>query len=227
MPHPAILLTGRTLPPFLATPDPITNVYSELGAGLAAGSRASLESPSWLPAWRGGGGRNAYQNQGMIGSGLVQWREPHQPSHSQGCLQMSQDAIHLVGTAADSSWDKETPPKPRVGRKEGSGRLSCSLPGPRPLKQSGQTAPKGCWGGQHHGHLLRPTGTPYPCVARRQAPTPTSSLGVSRIRSKPGAKNSLASPSPFRGNAQPSQGQGGGSEPSPSSPDLVQETGQQ
>lgn len=45
VPHPAILLTGRTLPPFLATPDPITNVYSELGAGLAAGSRASLESP--------------------------------------------------------------------------------------------------------------------------------------------------------------------------------------
>lgn len=116
-----------------------------------------------------------------------------------------------------------------TGRKEGGLREAQLLPAWASASKAIriETAPKGCWGGQHHGHLLRPTGTPYPCVARRQAPTPTSSLGVSRIRSKPGAKNSLASPSPFRGNAQPSQGQGGGSEPSPSSPDLVQETGQQ
>lgn len=42
VPHPAILLPGRTLPPFLATPDPISAVYSELGAGLAADSEQSF-----------------------------------------------------------------------------------------------------------------------------------------------------------------------------------------
>lgn len=55
MPHPAILLPGRTLPPFLATPDPISAVYSELGAGLATGlkqsfpARLSLSSASVGP----------------------------------------------------------------------------------------------------------------------------------------------------------------------------------
>ena len=42
VPHPAILLPGRTLPPFLATPDPISAVYSELRAGLAAGLEQSF-----------------------------------------------------------------------------------------------------------------------------------------------------------------------------------------
>ena len=46
VPHPAILLPGRTLPPFLATPDPISAVYSELGAGLATGLEQSFPAGS-------------------------------------------------------------------------------------------------------------------------------------------------------------------------------------
>lgn len=98
VPHPAILLTSRTLPPFLATPDPISNVYSELGAGLAAGSRQSFPGvPCTLSSlW----GPCRYQNQGMIGSGPAQLEEGATPLPG---LLADGPRWHSPGRAADSS----------------------------------------------------------------------------------------------------------------------------
>lgn len=84
VPHPAILLTGHTLPPFLATPDPISNVYSEPGAGLAAGLGQSLpESPPHpvqLLRARGGIRARAWPKPTLPGPwlfpGWPRWRSP-------------------------------------------------------------------------------------------------------------------------------------------------------
>lgn len=78
VPHPAILLPGRTLPPFLATPDPISNVYSELGAGPAAGLGHSFpDSPLTLSDLSGTG---AYEVHSKFLASLAQLRRGPQPT---------------------------------------------------------------------------------------------------------------------------------------------------
>lgn len=93
--NPAILLPGRTLPPFLATPDPISAVYSELGAGLATGLKQSFPCEP-LPLFSLSVGSGGEQVHGVALSSPDQVETMANATLSLGCFRLVKVIYHLA-----------------------------------------------------------------------------------------------------------------------------------